>query len=91
MRLVPSTKKGEDEEVPIYEEAVRLCKNAKKRQTTAVDKSIKIIEDNIEIKDNDKAIVYVDEDQELTFELSGLIANKLLSQDGVNYIVVEAE
>ena len=80
MRLVPSTKKGEDEEVPIYEEAVRLCKNAKKRQTTAVDKSIKIIENNIEIKDNDKAIVYVDEDQELTFELSGLIANKLLSQ-----------
>ena len=78
--LVPSTKKGEEIEVPIYEEAVRFCKNAKKRQTTAVDKSIKIIENKIEIKDNDKAIVFIDEDQELTFELSGLIANKLLSQ-----------
>lgn len=79
--LVPSSKRGEeDTEVPVFEEAVRLCKNAKKRQTTAVDKSIRIIEDKIKIKDSDNAIVYVDEDQELTFELSGLIANKLLSQ-----------
>ena len=79
--LVISSKRGEDDqEVPIFEEAVRLCKNAKKRQSTAVDKSIKLIEEDLEINDNDKAIVYVDEDQKLTFELSGLIANKLLSQ-----------
>ena len=45
MLLVPSSKRGEeDQEVPVYQEAVRLCKNAKKRQTTAVDKSIRIIE-----------------------------------------------
>lgn len=81
MLLVPSSKRGEeDQEVPVYQEAVRLCKNAKKRQTTAVDKSIRIIESQLQIKDTDRAIVYVDEDQELTFELSGLIANKLLSQ-----------
>ena len=81
MLLVLSSKKGEeDQEVPVYQEAVRLCKNAKKRQTTAVDKSIRIIEKELQIKDSDRAIVYVDEDQELTFELSGLIANKLLSQ-----------
>ena len=81
MLLVPSSKRGEEEqEVPVYQEAVRLCKNAKKRQTTAVDRSIRIIESELQIKDTDRAIVYVDENQELTFELSGLIANKLLSQ-----------
>ena len=81
MLLVNSSKRGEeDQEVPVYQEAVRLCKNAKKRQTTAVDKSIRIIENELQIKDTDRAIVYVDEEQELTFELSGLIANKLLSQ-----------
>lgn len=81
MLLVPSSKRGEeDQEVPVYQEAVRLCKNAKKRQTTAVDRSIRIIESELQIKDTDRAIVYVDENQELTFELSGLIANKLLSQ-----------
>lgn len=81
MLLVPSSKRGEeDQDVPVYQEAVRLCKNAKKRQTTAVDRSIRIIENELQIKDTDRAIVYVDENQELTFELSGLIANKLLSQ-----------
>lgn len=80
MTLTFSSKKGvEDEEVPMYEEAVRLCDNAKKRQTTAVTRSVGII--NKEIGDDDhNSIVYVDEDQDLTFELSGLIANKLLSQ-----------
>jgi single-stranded-DNA-specific exonuclease len=78
--LVFSSKKGsEDQEVPLYEEAVRLCDNAKKRQTTAINKSIKIITENLE-EDEHNSIVYVDEDQDLTFELSGLIANKLLSQ-----------
>ena len=79
--LIPSSKRGEEEQqVPIFEEAVRFCKNAKKRQSNAVDKSIKLIEEDLDIKDNDKAIIYVDDDKKLTFELSGLIANKLLSQ-----------
>lgn len=78
--LVFSSKKGsEDQEVPMYEEAVRLCDNAKKRQTTAINKSIKIITENLETDDHN-SIIYIDEDQDLTFELSGLIANKLLSQ-----------
>jgi single-stranded DNA-specific DHH superfamily exonuclease len=66
-------------EVPVYEEAVRLCENAKKRQTTAINKSIRIIEENSRA-DEHNSIVYIDEDQDLTFELSGLIANKILSQ-----------
>lgn len=78
--LTFSSKRGaEDEEVPIYEEAVRLCENAKKRQTTAINKSIRIIEENSRA-DEHNSIVYIDEDQDLTFELSGLIANKILSQ-----------
>lgn len=80
LQLTYSTKKGEeDEEVQIFEEALRLCENAKKRQTTAVNKSIKIVEENVDCSKNN-AIVFVDENQELTFELSGLIANKLLSK-----------
>lgn len=79
MSLTLSSKRGyEDQEVPIYEEAVRLCDNAKKRQTTAINKSIKIIGENYD--DEHNSIVYLDQDQDLTFELSGLIANKLLSQ-----------
>lgn len=78
--LTFSSKRGaEDEEVPMFDEAVRLCDNAKKRQTTAINKSIKIINEELP-EDEHNSIVYVDEDQELTFELSGLIANKLLSQ-----------
>ena len=78
LALTFSSKRGsEDEQVPVYDEAVRLCDNARKRQTTAINKSIKLMGDAI---DNDRnAIVYVDEDQDLTFELSGLIANKVLS------------
>lgn len=80
MSLTLSSKRGsEDEEVPLFEEAVRLCDNAKKRQTTAINKSIKIIEGDMP-RDMHNSIVYVDEDQDLSFELSGLIANKLLSQ-----------
>jgi single-stranded-DNA-specific exonuclease len=80
MSLTFSSKRGsEDEEVPLFEEAVRLCDNAKKRQTTAINKSIKIIEGDMP-RDMHNSIVYVDEDQDLSFELSGLIANKLLSQ-----------
>lgn len=78
-QMTLSSKRGaEDEEVPIYEEAIRLCDNAKKRQTTAINKSIKIIESKS--KNNHKAFLYIDTDQELTFELSGLIANKILSK-----------
>lgn len=88
LSMVYSSKRGcEDEEVPVFDEAVRLCDNAKKRQTTAINKSIKIIEDN-EAKGHHNALIYVDEEQELTFELSGLIANKLLSQNNKPVILL---
>lgn len=78
--LITSSKRGcEDEEVPVFEEAIRLCDNAKKRQTTAVNKSVQIITDELE-DDDHNSVVYIDKDQQLTFELSGLIANKILSQ-----------
>lgn len=88
LSLTFSSKRGsEDEEVPMFEEAVRLCDNAKKRQTTAVNKSVSII--NNELGDDDhNSIIYVDEDQDLTFELSGLIANKLLSQSNKPVILL---
>ncbi len=89
MTLVFSSKKGhEDEQVPIYDEAIRLCDNAKKRQTTAINKSIKIIQSNL-IPDDHNSIIYIDEDQELTFELSGLIANKLLSDTNKPVILLK--
>lgn len=78
--LVQTEKRGSDDMVPIYKEAVRLCENAKKRQSTALEKNIKLIQENMEISDDSNCIVYVDNDRELTFELSGLIANQLLSK-----------
>ena len=78
--LILTSKRGEEGlEIPLYEEAIRLCDNAKKRQTTAINKSISIIENNLE-DDGHNSIIYIDENQDLTFELSGLIANKILSQ-----------
>lgn len=77
--IVKSTKRGEeDKDVYIYEEAIRLCENAKKRQSNTTNKNIGIVEKNID--NNKNFIMYIDENQDLSFELSGLIANKLLSK-----------
>lgn len=79
LSLVNNSSRGHDgEQIPAYVEAVKLCNNAKKRQTTAVNKCINIISKDLDLQSNN--IVYVDENQELNFELSGLIANKLLSE-----------
>jgi len=79
-KLIFSTKRGGDmEEIPLYQEAVRICDNAKKRQTTAVNKGMSIVENNL-TETNHNSIIYIDKEQELSFELSGLIANKLLSK-----------
>lgn len=87
--LCLSTKRGEEgEEVYIFEEAVRICENAKKRQTASVTRNLKIIEDEIE-DDGHNSIIYIDEDQSLTFELSGLIANKLLTKYGKPTILLK--
>lgn len=86
--LVQSSKRGEEgEETCAYLEAIRLCKNAKKRQTTAVNKSTNLILSQIDDNPHN-SIVYIDENQELTFELSGLIANKILSENNKPVILL---
>ena len=56
--IVPSTKRGgEDEEVPIFEEAIRFCKNTKSRQTNIVEKNIEIIKSKIQLKENDIVLI----------------------------------
>ena len=79
-KSVPCTKRGAEGNCMIYEEAIRFCANAKKRQATAVQKSMAKIINSEHFNDQDNFIMYIDEDMELQFELSGLIANKLLSQ-----------
>lgn len=63
--------------VPAYVEMSRICKNLKARQTRLVQNAIKVIEPHL--NDTHNLICYIDEENELPFELSGLIANKLLS------------
>lgn len=75
---VESQKRGaRGEIVPLYIEMARICKNTKAKQTRLVQNALKIIEPTLDLKHN--LISYVDEKEELPFELSGLIANRLLS------------
>ena len=75
---VISQKRGADGEVvPAYIEMCRICKNAKAKQNRLVQSALKIIEPELNLDHN--LICYVDEEGELPFELSGLIANRLLS------------
>ena len=83
-RNVISNKRGDtDVVVPIWKEMLRLSTNIKSKQTRLVKKGMDEIKNSIDrgktpIKDN--ILVYVDEDRVLPFEMSGLIANKLLSE-----------
>lgn len=75
---VISQKRGANGEVVNrYTEMCRICKNLKAKQNRLVQNAIKIIEPTLNLKHN--LIVYVDKKEELPFELSGLIANRLLS------------
>ena len=75
---VNSQKRGADGEVvPRYIEMCRICKNLKAKQNRLVQSALKIIEPEINLKHN--LIYYIDEENELPFELSGLIANRLVS------------
>lgn len=75
---VESNKRGAvGEIVPAYAEMSRICKNLKAKQTRLVQNTIKEIEPELNLEHN--LIYYIDEESELPFELSGLIANKLLS------------
>lgn len=76
---IESEKRGaKGEIVPLYEEMVRICKNLKAKQNRMVQNAIKIIEPTINLQHN--LIYYIDQEGELPFELSGLIANKLLGE-----------
>lgn len=78
MGNVNSQKRGANGEVVSrYVEMCRICKNLKAKQTRLVQNGIKIIEPQLDLEHN--LICFIDEDNELPFELSGLIANKLLS------------
>ena len=75
---IESKKRGANGEiVPRYIEMCRICKNLKSRQNRLIQNAIKIIEPTLNLNHN--LIVYVDKKEELPFELSGLIANRLLS------------
>jgi single-stranded-DNA-specific exonuclease len=75
---INSKKRGSnDDVVPCYKEMCRICKNLKAKQTRMVQKAIQIIEPQLDLRHN--LICYIDEDNQLPFELSGLIANRLLT------------
>ncbi len=80
LEMVQTEKRNSEDFIPIFEEAVRVCENAKKRQSTALEKNVRIILSEIDGSKETNCIVFVDKDLELTFELSGLIANNLLSK-----------
>lgn len=83
-----SQKRGASGEiVPLYVEMTRICKNLKAKQTRMVQGAIDIIESEVNTEHN--IICYVDENGELPFELSGLIANKLLSSYGKPVILLK--
>ena len=63
--------------VPLYLEMVRLCTNAKAKQTRLVQKAMEMIDDELDTSGN--ILCYIDKEEALPFELSGLIANRMLS------------
>ena len=75
--VITKKRGGNGDVVPRYVEMCRICKNLKARQTRLVQNAIKIIEPTLDLSHN--LICYIDKDEELPFELSGLIANRLLS------------
>ena len=84
LELIPSTKRGCSGQMETrVEQACRNCTNIKKRQTTAIDNSLEIIEQIIEEEDlvSDKIIaVRVRPPQSITKTLTGLIANQLITK-----------
>lgn len=80
---VPSTKRGCKGQVETrVEQACRNCTNIKNRQTKARDESLNKIEQKIEdnqLLDN-KVLVILVESDEINRNLSGLIANQLMSK-----------
>ena len=82
--LIPSTKRGcKGQTETRVEQACRNCSNIKNRQTKARDASLEIIERLIEannLLDNKLLIIQLDNYDEDTKSLTGLIANQLMSK-----------
>lgn len=82
---IPSTKRGhkEGEKETILEQAVRMCGNVKNRQTNLRDKAIVIIEEQIKsnhLLDNKILVVQLTPNNSVDKNLTGLIANELMSK-----------
>lgn len=81
---IPSTKRGEK---GLFEtrvtQAVRTCKNSKNRQKATQDKAVEEIEKIIEEQDllkNKILFIQIEDDLMIDKNLTGLIANKLMSK-----------
>ena len=83
-QMIPSTKRGhKGEEETILEQACRNCNNIKNRQSSACEKGLKIIEKIIEenkLLDNKVLAVRIPKSANIKAEISGLIANQLMSK-----------
>lgn len=80
---VPSKKRGakEGDTETVCEQAVRIMGNIKARQGRVVEKAIEFVEKKIEDENlNDNQILIVDTENQIAKELTGLIANKVMSK-----------
>lgn len=84
LELIPSTKRGCSGQLETrVEQACRNCTNIKKRQTSAIDSSLEIIEQIIEEEDlvsNKIIAVTVRPPQSMNKNLTGLIANQMIAK-----------
>ena len=82
--LIPSTKRGCKGQVETrVEQACRNCTNIKNRQTKARDASLSIVEQIIEdenLLENKILVIRLDADRAIERNLTGLIANQLMSK-----------
>lgn len=82
---IPSTKRGhkDGDMETILEQVVRMCGNVKNKQTLLRDKAIAVIEEQIEsnrLLDNKILIVQLNPNNTVDKNLTGLIANELMSK-----------
>lgn len=80
---VPSTKRGNkpgDKEV-LQEQAVRIMTNIRSRQRRMVDRAVETVEKKIEEQElEDDQLLIIDVNHKFERELTGLIANKIVSE-----------
>ena len=77
---MPSGKRGhKGEEVPLVEEAVRICANVKARQTKLQDATMALLESRIHCESllDNSIIIFTCEPGQVEKNLAGLVANKI--------------